>query len=195
MRPDPTPAEKRLWQKLKNQQIRGQKFRRQMPLGPCIADFYCPSARLVVELDGISYQPAQLLTHRRHPPRHADEGRHPRLSTDANCIVVDGGPTPAMTQEAAPASQWFGRLVSHMDSATGAGRDAWMQAVGIRIPRFSNLEVFRNLEGVLLSIQEVTGLTPPPNLGPLRGPSPQGEGQSPVPPGSSSTLPIVAPHV
>ena len=31
------------------------KFRRQVPLGPYIADFYCPSARLVVEVDGVSH--------------------------------------------------------------------------------------------------------------------------------------------
>jgi very-short-patch-repair endonuclease len=31
------------------------KFRRQMPLGPFIADFYCSSARLVVEVDGVSH--------------------------------------------------------------------------------------------------------------------------------------------
>jgi len=26
-----------------------------MPLGPFIADFYCPTARLVVEVDGVSH--------------------------------------------------------------------------------------------------------------------------------------------
>lgn len=30
----------------------GYKFRRQQPIGPFIADFFCASARLVVELDG-----------------------------------------------------------------------------------------------------------------------------------------------
>jgi hypothetical protein len=30
----------------------GFQFRRQAPIGHWIADFYCPSARLVVELDG-----------------------------------------------------------------------------------------------------------------------------------------------
>jgi very-short-patch-repair endonuclease len=33
----------------------GLKFRRQVPLGRYIADFYCPSARLVIELDGVSH--------------------------------------------------------------------------------------------------------------------------------------------
>ena len=50
-----TPAERKLWQVLRNHQVVGLKFRRQMPLGPYIADFYCPAARLVVEVDGISH--------------------------------------------------------------------------------------------------------------------------------------------
>jgi BirA family biotin operon repressor/biotin-[acetyl-CoA-carboxylase] ligase len=31
------------------------KFRRQVPPGPYIADFYCASAKLVIEVDGISH--------------------------------------------------------------------------------------------------------------------------------------------
>jgi very-short-patch-repair endonuclease len=54
MRRDPTPAERRLWQGLRKHQL-GMKCRRQVPLGPYIADFYCPSAKLVVEVDGVSH--------------------------------------------------------------------------------------------------------------------------------------------
>ncbi|MHB8749369.1 MAG: Eco57I restriction-modification methylase domain-containing protein [Aggregatilineales bacterium] len=50
-RKQPTPAEDRLWQSLRKEQL-GVKFRRQMPIGPFIADFYCSPARLVVEVDG-----------------------------------------------------------------------------------------------------------------------------------------------
>jgi very-short-patch-repair endonuclease len=32
--------------------MRAIRFRRQQPIGPYIADFYCPSAKLVIELDG-----------------------------------------------------------------------------------------------------------------------------------------------
>ncbi len=59
MRRDPTPAERKLWQALRKRQAAGLKFRRQMPLGPFIADFYCPAERLVVELDGISHIDSQ----------------------------------------------------------------------------------------------------------------------------------------
>ena len=41
MRRDPTPAEQKLWHKLRNHRLGGLKFRRQMPMGPFIADFYC----------------------------------------------------------------------------------------------------------------------------------------------------------
>jgi very-short-patch-repair endonuclease len=47
-----TPAEIRLWQALKHRQLDGLKFRRQPSIGPFIADFYCPAAKLVIELDG-----------------------------------------------------------------------------------------------------------------------------------------------
>jgi very-short-patch-repair endonuclease len=55
MRHAPTPAEHKLWQALRKRQTGGIKFRRQVPLGPFIADFYCSTARLVVEVDGISH--------------------------------------------------------------------------------------------------------------------------------------------
>jgi very-short-patch-repair endonuclease len=41
----------RLWQKLRNRQL-GVDFRRQHPAGPFVLDFYCPSLRLAIELDG-----------------------------------------------------------------------------------------------------------------------------------------------
>jgi len=47
-----TPAEKALWQCLRNRQLGGYKFRGQHPLDPFIADFYCAECRLVIELDG-----------------------------------------------------------------------------------------------------------------------------------------------
>ena len=44
-------AEIALWQLLRAGQ-RGVWFRRQVVLGSCFVDFYCPSARLAVEVDG-----------------------------------------------------------------------------------------------------------------------------------------------
>lgn len=47
-----TDAERRLWLLLRDKRLAGWKFRRQVPIGSYIADFYCPSARLIVEIDG-----------------------------------------------------------------------------------------------------------------------------------------------
>ncbi len=45
-------AERKLWQFLRNRQLEGWKFRRQVTLGPYILDFACLETGLVVELDG-----------------------------------------------------------------------------------------------------------------------------------------------
>ncbi len=55
MRHDATSAERKLWQALRKWQAGGLKFRRQVPLGKFVADSYCASARLVVEVDGESH--------------------------------------------------------------------------------------------------------------------------------------------
>jgi very-short-patch-repair endonuclease len=47
-----TNAEKILWDSLKNKQVLYLRFRRQHPIDLFIADFYCHTARLVIELDG-----------------------------------------------------------------------------------------------------------------------------------------------
>ena len=52
MRNNPTEPERRLWRNLSNGQLGGWKFRRQQVIGWAIADFVCPSARLIVEVDG-----------------------------------------------------------------------------------------------------------------------------------------------
>jgi very-short-patch-repair endonuclease len=52
LRREATDCERILWARLRNGQLRGLRFRRQQPIGPFVADFYCSAARLVVELDG-----------------------------------------------------------------------------------------------------------------------------------------------
>lgn len=41
-----------LWKVLKDKKLCGRKFRRQHSIGYYIADFYCPSEKLIIELDG-----------------------------------------------------------------------------------------------------------------------------------------------
>ena len=55
MRHDPAPAEKKLWQLIRDRQLNGLKFRRQHRLAGYIADFYCHEVTLVIELDGPSH--------------------------------------------------------------------------------------------------------------------------------------------
>ena len=47
-----TDLEIALWSKLRRKQLYELHFYRQKPLGNFIVDFYCPSARLVIEIDG-----------------------------------------------------------------------------------------------------------------------------------------------
>ena len=50
--------EQLLWRLLK--QTRGHlRFRRQHPIGAYVADFYCPRAKLVIEIDGASHDFSQ----------------------------------------------------------------------------------------------------------------------------------------
>ncbi len=51
LRNNMTHAEVLLWMKLKSSAL-GFKFRRQTSIGSYVVDFYCPSAKLVIELDG-----------------------------------------------------------------------------------------------------------------------------------------------
>jgi very-short-patch-repair endonuclease len=53
-----TPAEAVLWKALQNSQLGGRKFRRQHSVGSYVLDFYCPSERLAVELDGYGHYTA-----------------------------------------------------------------------------------------------------------------------------------------
>jgi very-short-patch-repair endonuclease len=53
MRSDGTPAERKLWHEFLK--TLPAKFTRQKPLGPYIADFYCSSHRLIIEVDGDSH--------------------------------------------------------------------------------------------------------------------------------------------
>jgi len=52
LRRDMTEAEDRLWRELRSRRLDRIKFRRQVPIGPYIADFACLDARLIIEIDG-----------------------------------------------------------------------------------------------------------------------------------------------
>jgi very-short-patch-repair endonuclease len=52
LRANAPEAERLMWSRLRNSQLCGCKFRRQVPIQGYFADFLCVEARLVVELDG-----------------------------------------------------------------------------------------------------------------------------------------------
>ncbi|MCW5854149.1 MAG: DUF559 domain-containing protein [Anaerolineae bacterium] len=52
LRREMTPEEKRLWECLRGNRLGGRHFRRMQVIGGYIADFYCHSVGLVVEVDG-----------------------------------------------------------------------------------------------------------------------------------------------
>ena len=92
-----TDAEVALWGKLRRKQLYNLPFYRQKPLGQFIVDFYCPSAGLVIEIDGGQH--------------YTDEG----VSRDVL-------------------------------------RDVELSKMGLRVLRFSNLDVLCNMDGVIAEI-------------------------------------------
>jgi len=52
LRKNMTDAERQLWAKIRMKQLKGHQFYRQKPIGGYIVDFFCPGAKLVIEVDG-----------------------------------------------------------------------------------------------------------------------------------------------
>lgn len=101
-------AEVVLWYYIKSSQLNGYKFRRQQSIGPFVVDFYCPSAKLAIELDGDS---------------HYQIG--------------------AFEEDTA--------------------RTKYIESFGIRIIRFTNLDIHNDLEEVLKKVKDYL-TTPYPSL-------------------------------
>lgn len=91
LRKNMTPWERKLWYEFLREQ--SPRFLRQKPIGNYIVDFYCPSRRLAVELDGGQHFEPQGQEH-------------------------------------------------------DARRTAELEKLGVKVLRFSNLEVDRNFRGV-----------------------------------------------
>jgi len=75
LRKNETNTEKVLWKILRNRNYNNLKFRRQHPIHPYIADFYCHELKLVVELDGLSHEhPDQIKYDRRRDDYMSKKG-------------------------------------------------------------------------------------------------------------------------
>jgi very-short-patch-repair endonuclease len=79
LRRNQTPAEARLWQALRRHQLGGLQFRRQHPIAMYVADFYCPEARLIVEVDGSIH---------RDPDQQARDQYRDSLLMDMNLRIL-----------------------------------------------------------------------------------------------------------
>lgn len=98
LRNNATNEEALLWLKLKNSQL-GFKFRRQHSVGGYIADFYCPTQKLILEIDGINHFLKENI-------------EYDKIRTE------------------------------------------FLNKLGIRVLRFSNLDINNNIEEVLLRIKD-----------------------------------------
>ena len=124
LRRDMTEAERTLWGALRARRAEA-KWRKQQPIGEFIVDFFCPAAKLIVE--------------------------------------VDGG--------------------QHSESEADARRTVWLEGAGYRVVRFWNNDVFDNLDGVIVRIQEAVAEAPSPTSARQQAakpsyPLPQGERKS-----------------
>jgi len=104
LRRDSSFPERLLWSRLRAGRCAGLKFRRQQPFGPYVADYFCASARVVVELDG-----------RSHDERQVEDRR----------------------------------------------RQEFLERQGLKVIRFTNDQVLRNLVGVVEAIAAASTLTRP----------------------------------
>ena len=110
LRQDAPEPELKLWWHLKGKQL-GVKFRRQYSVDAFIIDFYAPSCKLAIEVDGDSH-------------------------------FIESGPD-------------YDRQ-----------RTAHLERFGIEVVRFTNADIFENIEGVLAEIGEAVKRRSKPPLAP-----------------------------
>jgi very-short-patch-repair endonuclease len=107
LRKNMTDAERHLWSRIRRKQLKNYQFYRQKNIGNYIVDFYCPAAKLIVEVDG---------------------GQH------------------------------FVKENIQEDRA----RDHFLCDLGFNVLRFSNRDIFKNIEGVVQKIYDHLGNPPGP---------------------------------
>jgi very-short-patch-repair endonuclease len=69
-----TKAEVILWSSLKGRGVLGEKFRRQQGVEVFVLDFYCPSLRLAIELDGESHDSPEAQKYDRERQERLERG-------------------------------------------------------------------------------------------------------------------------
>jgi very-short-patch-repair endonuclease len=77
-----------LWDCLRGQRLGGLRFRRQHAIEPYVLDFYCPAAKLAVEVDGAHHDLPGQLSHDERRDRWLDE-RGVRVMRIAAADILD----------------------------------------------------------------------------------------------------------
>jgi very-short-patch-repair endonuclease len=80
LRANTTAAEDILWRNLRRLEVKGSHFRRQVPIGPYVADFACLKACLIIEVDGSR--------HGNDVDSRRDEARTRWLNSEGYRVVV-----------------------------------------------------------------------------------------------------------
>ena len=97
LRKDMTQAERALWDALRNRRFLGLKIRRQVPIGPFIADFYCADHRLFIDAGGSSHDTAQDVARDRWLTQHGFRVlrlSHRELTDLPACLAAIAARTP-----------------------------------------------------------------------------------------------------
>jgi len=79
LRNNPTEAERHLWQRIRNKQINGVRFNRQVKIGPYFCDFVARGPKLIIEVDGGQ--------HNRDAGRARDESRTSYLNAQGYHLI------------------------------------------------------------------------------------------------------------
>jgi len=77
LRREMTPAERKLWARIRDGQLDGAHFRKQHAVGNFIVDFFCAKAKLVIEVDGDTH--ADQVEYDEERTRWLNEQKHYRV--------------------------------------------------------------------------------------------------------------------
>ena len=86
LRREMTPAERKLWQRIRNGQLDGAHIRKQHAVGPFIVDFFCAKSKLVIEVDGDTH--AEQVEYDQERTRWLNEQKHYRVIRCTNDDVL-----------------------------------------------------------------------------------------------------------
>jgi chorismate synthase len=114
-RKNPTQAEEKLWQQLRDRKVQGYKFRRQHPVNGFIPDFICLEKKLIVEIDG-GY-------HSKEEQREYDEIRTKWLTANNNYKLIRFTNEEVLKETEKVLKAISGELLSAADSPSPAGRE------------------------------------------------------------------------